>query len=146
MDAATTRLAVVVVRPYHERIRRQVFKLLGEAGYEPAHIIEPGTPDAEAVERVRALRLHRLVVPFHGHRTRDGQPVDGFSFLRALFLVAPEAPWRVLMPVSNFGAGAVEIERSKCPPHVVDTVMFLMEDELPKSQNAARIGRHFARR
>ena len=145
MRATTTNLPVVVVRPYGERIRKHVFKLVTEAGFKAPIVIEPGVPDADAVQRVLALGVRVLVVPFNGHRTLANASVDGFSFLRALFAAAPTAPWRVLMPVSQFGAAAVEIERAKLDARFTEAVLFLSEAELEleREQDASRIGAHF---
>ena len=133
---------IVFVRPYSTRIRTVVTKLVVEAGCTLVGVIEEGTPDKEAVTRSIAFDTHALNVPFHAHRSRSGEALDGFSFLRALHAEAAEFKWRILMPVSDFAIAAVELQRDELPPELLNAVMFLYERDLAKPENAKQIANH----
>jgi hypothetical protein len=144
MSRAPSTLPLVFVRPYSSRIRSAVTKLVLAAGCTVVGVVEEGTPDAEAVPRVLALGARALVVPFHAHRSRTGEALDGFSFLRALHTAEPAFRRRILMPVSTFATAAVGLQREELAPQLRDAVMFLHEQDLADPANVARIAAHFA--
>jgi len=143
MSRAPSTLPIAFVRPYSSRIRTVVNKLVLDAGCSIVGVVKEGTPDSEAVRRVLALAARALVVPFHAHRSRDGEALDGFTFLRTLHAVAREFPWRILIPVSDFATAAVDLQREDLNPALRSAVMFLHERDLAHPGNIAKITNHF---
>ncbi len=136
---------VTVVRPYGQRIRARVFALLEAVGYRvrAEDVIEEGAGDQDAVQRIIALGARRLVVPYHGHRDRAGAVLDGLGLLRRLHEAVPTFPYRVLMPVSRFGAAAVEVARQRLPLELAPAIVFVNEDELGEPGLVSRVAEHF---
>lgn len=135
---------VMVVRPYGARVRTKAFALLEKADLvvDEGDVITDGTPDAEAVRIATTARRRVLLVPFHAHADRAGQPVDGLGFVRALVTAAPHRDLRVLMPVSRFGAATVALAQDK--GEVPACVLVLPEDELDRPETVARVRAHVA--
>ena len=136
----------MVVRPYGDRIRGRVFGLVQAAGFRIAteDVIAEGVPDAEAAARVTARGALRLVVPYHGHRSANGEALDGLSFLDHLRRLDAAFPWRVLMPVSRFGASAVESARASLDATLSSALLVVPEDELERPTLVATLAQHFA--
>lgn len=136
----------MVVRPYGERIRARVFSLVDAAGYQISadDLVPQGESDADAAARVFVRGSRRLVVPYHGHRDREGVPLDGLTFVEHLRKLDPSFPWRVLMPVSRFGAAAVESVRESLDATLLASVLFVSEDDLEQPRLVSALRQHFA--
>ncbi len=131
MEVLSIGASVLVVRPYADQVRERVYGLMSEAGceMESAEVVPSGTPDAEALTRVRGSRAGVLLVPFHGHRDPSGKAVDGVHFIKALSVTeGGELRRRVVMPYSAFAAAAVELAR--VDPAIEGAVFFLNTSEL----------------
>lgn len=132
---------VLAVRPYGARVRNRVEALLERAGLVMDDAVIPeGTTDDEAVRAVLASRHAILVVPFHGHRDTRSASIDGLAFVRALEQAAGSRRFRVLMPVSSFGAASVALaeEAGTLPA----SVLVLPEDALEHPETVARVKAH----
>ena len=83
-----------------------------------------------------------LLVPYHGHRDHAGRTVDGVSFLHTLFDQNPAFPWRVIMPVSQFGAAAAEVNLGRLPSNITGALWLIRGEQLDDPRLAERIRRH----
>jgi len=104
IDEARSKQIFGVVRPYPRHIRERVFALLGELGFELGDglVVEPGTPDAEAADWVRAQQLDLVLLPLHTHEDRDGRSVDGLGVAALLGADFERRGTPILMPVDEF--------------------------------------------
>ena len=121
----------LAVRPYGERLRPRVFRLLEELGLD-VRTPEGAGSEASNEDVVALLREERadvLLVPFHVVRTPDGGRTTGLDLVA---LLRQRLPWTgrvpVVMPVSLFAAAAFEKVWSDAP---VGDVFPLKEDDLP---------------
>jgi len=106
-------------------------------------VIPSGTPDDVAVERILGTRNRVLLVPFHGHRARDGETVDGLRLLQLVRRERPDFPWRVVMPVSAFGMPALTLARERGADRGFgDAIAYLELEALDRAETRARLREH----
>ncbi len=143
MDKPTpSKNTLIVVRPYGARIRDAVFAAVERAGFAITSIIPPGTSNDQAVRQTIEFGTRQLLVPYHGHRDQRGVAVDGVSFLHALANAHAPFRWRVIMPISQFGAAAAEISLERLPADVTQALALIRGDDLKDPRLSNRIRRH----
>lgn len=92
-----------VIRPYPDDIRRLVFQRLNQLGFELGEglIVDPQTSDEESAAWAmdNRAKFDLLLVPFHLHKGKEGEPLTGFGVLN---LLPKEWNTPLLMPVTSY--------------------------------------------
>lgn len=133
---------VWLVRPYGERIRGRVVRVLTEAGLDVRGVVAAGTSDEEALTVLLRSGARRFVIPFHAHRDTQGASTDGLTLSREVVERVEDA--RILMPVSAFGAAATSI--ATAAGVLPSGVLLLPEEELDGSGVVDRVREHLGGR
>jgi hypothetical protein len=105
---ADSRRPFALVRPHPGLLRRRVLRFVADLGYEGDEelVLPAGVPDGEAAVWVRGLDVDLLVLPFHVHRDRHGDYVDGTGVATLLAEEWTRRGVPILMPVSRFSWSA----------------------------------------
>lgn len=96
------------VRPYPGLIRQRIAGFATDMGFEGSDelILPVGVPDGEAAVWVGRQEVGLLVLPFHVHRDRHGDYVDGTGVAALLSPAWARLGIPILMPVSRFSWSA----------------------------------------
>lgn len=106
MPEARRRFAVV--RPYPGSIGRRIAAFVAELGFEGSDelIVPTGVPDGEAAVWAGRQEVGLLVLPFHVHKDRHGEYVDGTGVAALLSPAWARHRIPILMPVTRFSWSA----------------------------------------
>ncbi|MDF1562172.1 MAG: hypothetical protein P1V51_03965 [Deltaproteobacteria bacterium] len=146
---------VLPVRPYENRIRERVFKVLQEAGLTVAvkKAIPPGLSDAEVVERLRYQHPAVLLIPYHAQTDAEGNSSNGLELAQRIEEQLPRLERvPILMPVSATAIqgvrGMLGFRTRRGPVSVAlqRRVLLIDEAELGDPTLPERIRRHAAMR
>ena len=122
---------VAAVRPYGRRIRSRIFGALESLGARVDILVEPQSTDAEALAAVRGTDAHVLLIPFHAHRDKRGELVNGVELIgRIRADVASHRATPVLCPISGVGLAAAELMATRVGERLLANTLFLRADEL----------------
>lgn len=138
---------VMVVRPYLARVRTRVFALLEAVGLDPsvALQIDIGTPDDEAIAAIIEAKPDVLLVPFHAHRSPNGDRLDGLTLCGRLHQAeqTPGAP--ILMPITPMSAANLRLmtgsgDRAQLYRELLERrILVLPEDEVDDEETIPRV-------
>ena len=113
--ATGDRHRVLAVRPYASEVCSTIFALLERLGWPvDPDIVPMGTSDDDAIRAALPTKHGALLVPYHGHLTAAGRPIDGVHFLYKLAQKSGvrtdvALPWRVIMPVTNLSRATLAL-------------------------------------
>ncbi len=107
---------VFVIRPYHEYIRAQMLSTLATLGYTipEGWVTDSKATDNDVIRQYSGKQADVLLLPYHGGKDREKKSTNGLQTLGRLIAFDPgigQLP--VLMPVSEYGAAGLLLQKSK---------------------------------
>lgn len=144
-------LRIAVLRPYRRRIRERVFSLLSNAGFDMngALIVPAGASDTEVIDALSHVQLDAILAPFHAHRDRQQQLLNGLDLLAAIHERRRDLrSLPVFMPISAMGMSSAGLMLSRPSeaggllPELRARILFMPEEELGHPSLPHRIAEH----